>query len=160
MRNIDLTITFTDADGAVHSTSEAVKASDPPDSDADHRLAHNILTELKAAVGDHGAQKHNTTAWGWLQFPRQPATLDQYFDIRNSQGVWHELATLVMGAEADLISAQAFKALEPPTEPQFGDERAINDLYYVHDRKINLLNQSVHAVIKVQDLVNRLLPVR
>src|ERR1017187_5961850 len=31
------------------------------------------------------------------------------------------------------------------------------DLYYVHDRKMMLLNQSVHGLIKVQDIVNRLL---
>jgi len=62
-----------------------------------------------------------------------------------------------MGAEADLTLAQTLKALEPPSEPPFSDTTAINDLHYVHDRKMNLLNQSVHAVIKVQDLVNRLL---
>jgi hypothetical protein len=83
--------------------------------------------------------------------------IEEYFNVQNSQAVWLELANLVMGAEGDLILAQTLKALEPPSEPPFSDTTAINDLYYVHDRKMNLLNQSVHAVIKVQDLVNRLL---
>ncbi|MHB8656279.1 MAG: hypothetical protein ACYDA9_20675 [Terriglobia bacterium] len=157
MRRIELTITFTDDDGTAHRATETVEACDPPDATADHRVAHILLTELKVTVGKQAVPKHNATAWGWLQFPSQPASIDQYFDIWNSQAVWRELATLVMGAEGDLILAQAFKALEPAREPQFADETAINDLYYVHDRKITLLNQSVHAVIKVQDLVNRLL---
>src|SRR5208283_5026451 len=82
---------------------------------------------------------------------------EDYFNIRNSQALWYELASLVMGAEGDLILAQAFKALELPKEPSFSDDIALNDLYYVHDRKLMLLNQAVHGLIKVQDLVNRLL---
>jgi hypothetical protein len=62
-----------------------------------------------------------------------------------------------MGAEADLVLARAFKVLEPPREPPFDDDVAVNDLYYLYDWKITLLNQSVHALIKVQELVNRLL---
>jgi hypothetical protein len=46
-----------------------------------------------------------------------------------------------MGAEADLVLAQAYKALEPRQEPPFEDDLAINDLYYIHDRKMTLLNQ-------------------
>src|ERR1019366_3691986 len=34
---------------------------------------------------------------------------------------------------------------------------AINDLHYIHERKMTLLNQSVQDLIRVQDLVNRLL---
>jgi hypothetical protein len=41
-----------------------------------------------------------------------------------------------MGTEGDLILAVAFKALEPAQEPSFDDNAAINDLYYVHDRKM------------------------
>ena len=62
-----------------------------------------------------------------------------------------------MGSEGDLILAAALKALEPAQEPPFSDSAAVNDLYYIHDRKMALLNQTVYALIKVQDLVNRLL---
>ena len=93
----------------------------------------------------------------WLEFPNRPAGIEQYFDIQNSQNLWRELLHLVAGAEGDLILAAMFKALESPQEPPFADGVAINDLYYVHDRKMMLLNQSVHGLIKVQDIVNRLL---
>ena len=101
--------------------------------------------------------KHNAVARRWLDFPGKPVGFDKYFDIQNSQAMWLELANLIMGAEGDLILAVAFKALEPAQEPSFDDNAAINDLYYVHDRKMMLLNQTVHGLIKVQELVNRLL---
>jgi hypothetical protein len=108
-------------------------------------------------VGEQAEPKHNAVARGWLEFPGRPSGIEHYFDIRNSQAVWLELTKLIMGAEADLTLAQAYKALEPSKEPPFEDDVAINDLYYIHDRKMTLLNQSVQDLIRVQDLVNRLL---
>jgi hypothetical protein len=116
-----------------------------------------LSTELAATVGERDEPKHNAIARKWLEFPNRPAGIEQYFNIRNSQNLWTELASLVTGAEGDLISAHAFKVLEPPEEPSFSDDIAVNDLWYIHNRKITLLNQSVHDLIKVQDLVNRLL---
>jgi hypothetical protein len=71
--------------------------------------------------------------------------------------MWLELSNLIIGAEADLVLAQAFKALEPAQEPPFEDSVAINDLYFIHDRKMNLLNTAVWALLKVEYLVLRLL---
>jgi hypothetical protein len=157
MRRIGLTITFTDDNGETRTETRYVETAYDGDPPGERRVAHILLSELKVTVGEQADQKHNATALAWLQFPGQPATFDQYFDIRNSQAVWYELASLIMGAEADLVLAQAFKVLESPQEPPLDDNVAVNDLYYVHDRKITLLNQSVHALIKVQELVNRLL---
>jgi hypothetical protein len=112
---------------------------------------------MKVMVGEQAVPKHNAVARSWLEFPGRPAGFEQYFDIRNSQGVWLELTNLIMGAEGDLVLAQAYKALEPSQEPRFEDDLAINDLHYIHDRKMTLLNQSVQDLIRVQDLVNRLL---
>lgn len=108
-------------------------------------------------VGDQAQPKHNATAQNWLNFPNQPSGLEQFFDIRNSQALWFELANLVLGAEGDLALAQMYKSLESATEPPFEDDTAINDLFYLHDRKMTMLNDAVRALVKVQDLVNRLL---
>ncbi len=157
MRQIELTITFTDEGGAVRRETQSVETAYAPDQEGEHRVAHILLAELRVAVGDQPVPKHNATAQAWLNFPNQPAGLEQFFDIQNSQAMWLEVANLIMGAEADLNLAQTFKLLEPPQEPSFDDEIAINDLYYVHNRKMDLLNQSVYALIKVLDLVFRLL---
>lgn len=157
MRRVELKITFIDDDGAKREESHMVETSYTPDSAGEHRLSHILGTELKVMVGEQAKPRHNAVARGWLEFPSRPVDIEQYFDVRNSQAIWFELASLIMGAEADLALAQAYKALEPSQEPPFEDDLAINDLYYIHDRKMTLLNQSVQDLIRVQDLVNRLL---
>ena len=157
MGKIALRITFAGGDDLDRCEGLDLTSSHLADVSGEHRVAHILFTELKVTVGDQAAPKHNATARRWLDFPNQPTEFDQYFDIENSQALWLELANLIMGAEGDLILSAAYKALEPTREPAFDDDAAINDLYYIHDRKMTLLNQSVHALIKVQDLVNRLL---
>jgi hypothetical protein len=157
MTKIGVIITFADADGATRSEGRNFNSDFPADLFGEHRVAHNLFAELGMTVGPQSVPKHNETAQKWLVFPNRPARMEQYFDIRNSQAVWIELANPVMGIEANLVSARAYKALEPAQEPSIDDAIALNDLYYIHDRKLTSLDQAVHALIKVQDIVNRLL---
>jgi hypothetical protein len=157
MRRIALTVAFTDEAGATRQETKTIETSYAATPADEHRLVHIVEAELRVAVGEQAKPKHNATALKWLEFPNKPSPIQHYFDVQNSQAMWTELAHLVMGAEADLILAEAFKSLEPTQEPSFEDEAAINDLYYLHDRKMNLLSQAVHALIKVQDMIYRLL---
>src|ERR1035437_10327257 len=157
MRQIRLTLSFTDEKGETREKTITIESSYAATLDDEHRLAHIVSAELSVAVGEQAMPKHNATALKWLDFPNRPAPIHDYFDIQNSQALWLELAHLVMGAEADLILSQSFKVIEPSQEPKFEAEVGINDLYYLHDRKMNLLNQAVYALIKVQDILNRLL---
>jgi hypothetical protein len=157
MMNINLTVTFTDPDGTTRDETHQVEASESPTEGGEQRLAHNLFADMSVAVGKQAAPKHNAAARAWLKYPGKGAGLHEYFDVQNSRALWLELSNLVIGAEYDLISAQAYKNLEPNTEPDAEDQPAMNNLYYIHDRKVSLLNQAVYALIKVQDLVNRLL---
>jgi hypothetical protein len=157
MRRIALTVAFTDEAGATRQDTKPIETSYAATPADEHRLVHIVEAELRVAVGEQAKPKHNATALKWLEFPNKSSPIQHYFDVRNSQAMWTELAHLVMGAEADLILAEAFKSLEPTQEPSFEDEAAINDLYYLHDRKMNLLSQAVYALIKVQDMIYRLL---
>jgi hypothetical protein len=157
MRRIALTVAFTDETGATRQETKSIESSYAATLADEHRLVHIVEAELRVAVGEQAQPKHNATAMKWLEFPNKPSPIQDYFDVQNSQAMWTELAHLIMGAEADLILAEVFKSLEPAQEPSFEDEAAINDLYYVHDRKMNLLNQAVHALIKVRDMIYRLL---
>ena len=134
-----------------------MQTSNAPDLAAEQRIARILFAELKVMAGPQDIPKHNATARRWMDFPRQPASFTKYFDIQNSQAVWFELTNLIMGVEGHLALAKAYKALEPSQEPPFDDDVALNELFYIHGRKISLLNQAVHDLIKVQDLVNRLL---
>jgi len=154
MKPVNLTITFRDDDGTMRSESRDIEMARTQDLAREHIVAHILFRELEVTVGEQAAPRHNATARGWLRFPDQP---EKFFDIQHCRALWFELARLVMRVEADLSIAEAFKNLEPPQEPSFDDDSALNDLYYLHHRKMMLLNLSVYALIKVQDLVNRLL---
>ena len=157
MRRIAQTIIFTDEDGTTRSQTEHIETQYEPDHAGERRVGNILSAELRVTVGPQTAPKHNVTARQWLDFPKRAVRFSRLFDVQNSQALWFELSNLVMGVEGDLALAQAFKALEPAEEPSFDDDAALDNLYYLHDRKMTLLNQSVNALIKVQDLVNRLL---
>jgi len=88
MRHIELTITFTDGNGAARRETHVVEACDPPDPDAEHREAHILLTELKVTVGEQAAPKHNATARAWLEFPNQPARISIFRILKLSGSNW------------------------------------------------------------------------
>jgi hypothetical protein len=157
MNQIELSVTFSDADSAKRVDSQEVQTSNAPDLVAEQRIARILLAELKVMVGPQDIPRHIATARRWTDFPRQPASFTKYFDIQNSQALWFELTNLIMGVESHLALAKAYKALEPSHEPPFDDDAALNGLFYIHDREVSLLNQAVHDLIKVQNLVDRLL---
>ncbi|MGI9071173.1 MAG: hypothetical protein ACR2JB_07605 [Bryobacteraceae bacterium] len=157
MGTIELKLAFINDWMVMRQTTDRVETAHTPDVTGERRLAHNLVAELKVAVAYQPPPKHNATARQWLKFPNKPASFGDYFDIHNSKALWFELSSLVMGIESDLMLAQVYKGIEPAATPSFEDSDAINDLYYIHDRKMQLLNQAVHDLIKAQDLVNRLL---
>jgi hypothetical protein len=157
MRRIGLTIAFSDPDGPTHSESREIEVSYGPDLSHQERIARILFAELKIMAGPQATPKHNAVARSWSEFPKRQTELIDYFNFHNARELWFELTNLVMGAEGSLILARAFKALEPAEEPSFDDDANLNELFYVHSRKMSSLNQAVHDLIKVQDLVNRLL---
>jgi hypothetical protein len=157
MRHIELTLTFTDDSGATRHEVRSVDTLYSPDNAGERRAANMLFVDLQVTVGKQIEPKHNAVAREWLRSPGRPSRIEQYFNIRNSQAIWFELANLIMGAEGDLILSHAYKAIEPSQEPSFDDDEAMNNFHYIHERKMAFLNQAVQALIKVQDLVNRLL---
>jgi len=156
-RRVGFTVSFTDPDGATRSETGELEPSYPPEPAHERRISNILLAELLVAAGPQTPPKHNTTAQRWIDFSRGPADFTDYLNIHNSQALWFELTNLVMGVQADLALAQSYKNIEPEKEPAFDDDVGLNQLFYIHLRKMSLLNQAVHDLIKVQDLVNRLL---
>jgi hypothetical protein len=157
MRQVELTLTFTDEGGTPrqHRLQLQTPRGGTPEGEA--RVAHHLFSELRVAMRDEVPPKHNAVAGKWLQFPQSKIDFSDWFDVRNAQSLWLELSSLVRGIEHSLDIARAFKQLEPAAEPSFEDDVAINNLYFLHDRKMQALNRAVYELIKVQDLVNRLL---
>jgi hypothetical protein len=157
VKRIQLSVTFADDDGTARHHEIVVNPTYEADLAGERRLAKNLFAELKLGAGEQAEPKHNLIASAWMESPKIPTGLVRILDVLNSRAIWFELGSLVMGTEGDLILSEAYKKLEPAKEPPFEDDAAINDLYYLHDRKMMLLNQAVYSLIKVQDLVNRLL---
>ena len=53
----------------------------------------------------------------------------------NAQTMWVALSNLIIGAEADLVLAEAFKALEPTGGAAVRRFVAINEHYFIPDRR-------------------------
>jgi hypothetical protein len=157
MRQVELTITFTEDEGTPRQQTFHLQTPRGGNPAGEHRVAHHLLAELRVAMRDLPVPKHNAVAGRWLEFPKQRIDFNEYFDVRNSQSLWLELSNLIRHIEHGLDIAQAFKKLEPPQEPPFEDDEAINDLHFIHDRKMAALDRAVYELIKVQDLVYRLL---
>jgi hypothetical protein len=154
-------VTFTDDDGTTRTEAREVETREISDAAGEKRLANNLFAELRVDVSEQEAPKHYATARGWVNFGKQSVSAERffedYFNVQNPQAMWVELCNLVLRTEADLALAQSFKNLEPAAEPNFEDEVALNDLHYIHGRKMDHLNSAVQNLIKVQNLVDRLL---
>ena len=121
------------------------------------RLAQEFAADFAVATQDFQPFPHNSTAIGWLTFPSASYDFSAIDDVRNSRELWRELSNLVLAVEHDLADALSYKGLEPPEQPPFEDSDGMNHLHYLHRRKMEYFNRCVYDLIKVQDLVNRLL---
>src|ERR1700721_285157 len=159
MRQVEITLTFVDEDGKTRPYTLHLETPRSGSAEGEARVAHHLFSELRVALRDQTESKHNVTAGKWLEFPDTSRKFDltDYFDVRNSQSLWLELSNLVRGIEYDLEMARAFKELETAQEPDLEDDASINRLYFLHDRKMTALDRAVYELVKVQEIVNRLL---
>lgn len=156
MRQVELTLTFADENGQRPHTLrlETPRGGTP---EGEGRVAHHLFSELRVIMRDQVPPKHNSVAGKWVEFPKSRIDFREWWDVRNAQNLWLELSNLVRGIEYDLEIARAFKELEPAKEPSFEDDEAINNLHFLHDRKMNALDRAVYELVKVQNIVDRLL---
>jgi hypothetical protein len=159
MRQVELTLTFRDEDGKLRPYTLHIETPRGGSAEGEARVAHHLFSELRVAMRNQAAPKHSATVDKWLEFSGKPRQFDigDYFDVRNSQSLWLELSNLVRGIEYDLEMARAFKELEPAETPDLDDDAAINNVYFLHDRKMTALDRAVYELVKVQEIVNRLL---
>jgi hypothetical protein len=152
-----MTLVFEDEDGTQRSYEAVVPVGRGKFEQGERRLTQEFAADLIVATQARSEPKHNATARAWLRFPDGSYDFSIFDDVYNAQELWRELSNLVLSAEHDLADANGYKQLEPATPPNFEDDEAVERLYHLHRRKMEHLNRCVYALIKVQDLVNRLL---
>lgn len=157
MTEAKMTLVFQDEDGAERSYEATFPVGRGKFEQGERRLSHEVTADLIVATQSRAVPKHNATAQAWLIFPCAKYDFADFDDVYNCRELWRELCNLVLSVEHDLADANGYKDLEPATPPDFEDDEAVESLYHLHRRKMEHLNRSVYELIKVQDLVNRLL---
>lgn len=159
METCTVTLLFEDEEGTrrEHTQTVAVGREGSPAGEA--RLFEELLGILKVSTHERQPLVHNAVARKWLDFPKvsYDFSVEIFDNIRNTQELWRELCNLVLSVEHDLHDAESFKALEPSTAPGSDDDEGLERLHMLHRQKMDHLNRGVYGLIKVQDLVNRLL---
>ena len=157
MTQAKITLIFQDEDGAERKYEAFFPVGRGKFEQGERRLSDEVTMDLIVATQSRAELKHKARARAWLEFPRAIHDFAVFDNIYNSQELWRELCNLVLSVEHDLADANGYKDLEPATPPQFGDDDAIEGLFHLHRRKMEHFNRAAYELIKVQDLVNRLL---
>jgi len=152
-----MTLVFQDEDGAERRYEASFPVGRGKFEQGERRLSREITADLIVATEGRIQPKHNATARAWLVFPTATYDFAVFDDVYNSQELWRELCNLILSIEHDLADANGYKVLEPAATPSLQDDEAVEGLYHLHRRKMDHFNRAVYALVKVQDLVNRLL---
>ena len=159
MKTCTVTLLFADEAGDRREHTATVRVGRDSSPVGEARLFEELLGILKVSTHPRPPLRHNAVARKWLEFPKvsYDFTVEIFDNIRNTQELWLELCNLILSVEHDLHDAESFKALEPSQQPSFEDDEALERLHMLHRQKMDHLNRGVYGLIKVQDLVNRLL---
>jgi hypothetical protein len=152
-----LTLTFEDDDGAKREYGAVIPIARGKFEQGEMRLSQEIMADITVATVEGAEFTHNETACEWGKFPSGYHEIAEMDDIHNSRELWRELTNSVLGIEHDLADAEGYKNLEPHAAPDFNDEEGVERLFYLHRRKMEHFNRAVCHLVKVQELVNRLL---
>ena len=69
MRQVELALTFTEEGGVPRKHNLRLETPRGGTPEGEARVAHHLFSELRVAMRDHPAPKHNATAGKWLKFP-------------------------------------------------------------------------------------------
>lgn len=157
MRRIEVIVRFVAADGSLRERTETIETQEWGGVAGENRVANVLHAEMKAMIVADGRRRHQESAKKWYSKTSQPLDILHFFNQQNADTMWLELANLVMGTEYDLTMARAYRAIEPVAPVPDDDQELLEKLYFAHDKKMTHLNEAMRNVVRVQDLVNRLL---
>jgi hypothetical protein len=155
---IKMQIDFAPASGETRTFKESITDPHGSPDDSQEALANELFAELRKAVSFHES-KNTLPSLGQslveLQSstPITPTAATAIIDIFNRPSAWLEISNTFADLRFLLAQAKAYKDLEPS-----GSDPVSNPLCtYSHYRKMYMLNLAVFQLVKVQDLVVRLL---
>jgi hypothetical protein len=142
----------------VRSFSES--ATDERESTDKHKenLARELFAELRKAISFQDLKSPlpdlgDTLLESPLTAPAIPAGPMAFFDLLNRPAIWLEISNTFVELRFLLPQAKPYKDLEPKDSNPVTDPLCV----YLHYQKMYMLNLAVFQLVKIQDLVVRLL---
>jgi hypothetical protein len=151
-----LELSRTGRDHPLNVVEETALSDDEKTPEGEEALGIELAAEFRRAIRFHEyfTTIPNTTVDLVDSLPRTFRP-DQWFDAQNTQGLWLEIYNTLADVRFLLAQSRAYKSLEPPEDKT--DDPSNQLRYYAHFSKLYHLNLAVLGIVKIQDLVVRLL---
>lgn len=155
---IKMQIDFAPASGETRTFKESIRDPHGSRDDSQEGLANELFAELRKAVSFHES-KNTLPSLGQsllespASVPVTPTGAMTIIDAINRPSAWLEISNTFADLRFLLAQAKAYKDLEPHGANPVSDPLCT----YLHYQKMYMLNLAVFQLVKIQDLVVRLL---
>jgi hypothetical protein len=153
---VRLELSRDNVDGPVNAIEETISSEYETRPDWENRLGRELAAEFQKAIRFHEYLSEVPDVDVDL-VDAQPINFahpKQFFSAGNTQGLWLEIHNTLADVRFLLARARAYKSVEPSGSGT-DDMKALR--YYAHFSKMHNLNLAVLGMVKIQDLVVRLL---
>jgi len=152
---IKMELEFNTTSSENRSFSDSVSHDGESSDEGKKNLAREMFAELQKAVSFTGNGALLPDLGDDLLQTGQSRRVDPmaFIDIFNVPALWLEINNTFLGLRYMLSQAKAYKDLEPPNTSPLNDQLCV----YLHFEKMYRFDLAVFELIKIQDLVVRLL---
>jgi len=155
-----LEISHIGSDQPVEMIEETVSSDYEATQQGERNLRNKLAAEFRKAILYHGyfAEIPNSAIELVDSRPRKFDLMkktSEWWDVLNTQALWLEISNSLADVRFLLGQARGYKSLEPSEDKTDDDSKQLR--YYAHFAKMHYLNLAVFELVKIQDLVVRLL---
>ena len=154
---VRLELSRDDGDGPVNAIEETASSMyETKAADWEDRLGRELVAEFQKAIRFHEYYAEIPDVGIDLinAHPIKFGGRTLFFNAVNTQNLWLEISNTVADIRFLLAQARAYKSVEP-SESETDESKGLK--YYAHFSKMRHLNLAVLGMVKIQDLVVRLL---
>jgi hypothetical protein len=154
--DINMRLDFLSTSGEPLSFTDCVTRDPDSSAEGKENLAREMFAELRKAisfVGHMEALPSTDDLTHSISFTKRPSDPMAFIDLFNVPALWLEIGNTFTDLRYVLAQAKAYKELEPPDTTPLSDSLCA----YLHFEKMYRLNLAVFQLVKMQDLVLRLL---
>jgi hypothetical protein len=141
----------------VRDFHETVEIANPATEEGEENLAIELDVELRMAIAYSSHLDLLPQVTGLFDAANREVNIFEAQDVYNTDALWLEIENTFRDVRFLLAQSKAYKDLKPPGTIRTMDRRSFQRLYYAHREKMYRFDFAVIRLIKIQDLVLRLL---